>query len=156
MTKKLVTFFSATGTTAKAARALAEAIGADTFEIEPAKAYTAADLDWTDSQSRTTVEKNDESARPEITGVPDVSAYDVVFVGFPIWWYQEPRIVDTFLEQAGLAGKTVVPFATSGGSSIGKAEKHMALVVPEATVTGGRMLNGALKADDLRSWAEKL
>lgn len=151
----LVAYFSATGTTARAAKALAEAIGADLFEIAPEQPYSSADLNWNDKNSRSSREMADEKCRPAIAGdAPDMSAYDTVFVGFPIWWYVEPRIVDTFLEEHDFSGKTIVPFATSGGSSLGKAPQRMASLAPGATVTEGRLLNGRLDAGELRAWAE--
>ena len=151
----LVAYFSATGTTARAAKALAEAIGADLFELAPEQPYSAADLNWNDKNSRSSREMADEKCRPAIAGdAPDMSAYDTVFVGFPIWWYVEPRIVDTFLEAHDFSGKTIVPFATSGGSGLGKAPQRMASLAPGATVTEGRLLNGRLDANDLRAWAE--
>ena len=153
----LVAYFSATGTTARAARRLAEAIGADLFEIAPEHPYTSADLNWNDKNSRSSREMADEKCRPAVAGDgPDMSAYDTVFVGFPIWWYVEPRIIDTFLEAHDFSGKTVVPFATSGGSGLGKAPQRMATLAPGSTVTEGRLLNGRLDADDLRAWAEGL
>lgn len=151
----LVAYFSATGTTARAAKALAEAIGADLFELAPEQPYSAADLNWNDKNSRSSREMADEKCRPAIAGdAPDMSAYDTVFVGFPIWWYVEPRIVDTFLEAHDFSGKTIVPFATSGGSGLGKAPQRMASLAPGATVTEGRLLNGRLDAGELRAWAE--
>ena len=153
----LVAYFSATGTTARVARNLAEAIGADLFEIVPGQPYSAADLDWRDKNSRSTHEMNDKACRPAIVGgVENMAAYDTVFVGFPIWWYVEPRIVDTFLEAHDLAGKTIVPFATSGGSGLGKAPQRMATLAPGATVLEGRLLNGNPGADELRAWTESL
>lgn len=118
--KKLVAYFSASGVTKKTAETLAEAIGADLFEIKPAVPYTRADLDWTDKQSRSTKEMNDPASRPVVAETLDTMAqYDTVFVGFPIWWYVTPTIIDTFLEQYDFAGKTMIPFATSGGSGMG-------------------------------------
>ena len=152
----LVAYFSATGTTAHAAKALAEAIAADLFEIAPEQPYSAADLNWNDKNSRSSREMADEKCRPAIAGdAPEMSDYDTVFLGFPIWWYVEPRIVDTFLEAHDFSGKTIVPFATSGGSGLGKALQRMATLTPGATVTEGRLLNGRLDADDLRAWAER-
>lgn len=151
----LVAYFSATGTTARAARQLAEAVGADLFEIEPEQPYTSADLNWNDKNSRSSREMADETCRPAVAGdAPDMSAYDTVFVGFPIWWYVEPRIIDTFLEAHDLSGKTIVPFATSGGSGLGKEPQRMAALATGATVTEGRLLNGNLDANELRAWAE--
>lgn len=157
MSKILVAYFSATGTTARAAQRLAEAVGADTFEIVPEQRYTAADLDWHDRASRSSVEMNDEACRPAIAGsVEGMEDYDAVFVGFPVWWYVEPRIVDTFLESYDFSGKTVVPFATSGGSGLGKAPQRMANIAKGATVAGGRMLNGRQDPTALRAWAADL
>ena len=151
----LVAYFSATGTTARAARTLAEAVGADLFEIAPKTPYTSADLNWNDKNSRSSREMADEKCRPAVAGeAPDMSRYDTVFVGFPIWWYVEPRIIDTFLEAYDFAGTTVVPFATSGGSGLGKAPQRMATLAPGATVTEGRLLNGNPNADELRTWAQ--
>ena len=153
----LVAYFSATGTTARAAKTLAEAVGADLFEIVPEQPYSAADLDWRDKNSRSTHEMNDEACRPAVASrVGNMDAYDTVFVGFPIWWYVEPRIVDTFLEAHDFAGKTIVPFATSGGSGLGKAPQRMASLAPGATVLEGRPLNGNPGASELRAWAESL
>ena len=153
----LVAYFSATGTTARVAKNLAEAVGADLFEVVPEQPYSAADLDWRDKNSRSTHEMNDDSCRPAVVGrVGNMDAYDTVFVGFPIWWYVEPRIVDTFLEAHDLAGKTIVPFATSGGSGLGKAPQRIASLAPGATVLEGRLLNGDPGASELRAWAESL
>lgn len=152
--RTLVAYFSATGTTARVAHRLAEAVGADLFEIVPEQPYTAADLDWRDKNSRSSHEMADEKCRPAIAGdALDVSGYDTVFVGFPIWWYVEPRIIDTFLEAHDLSGKKVIPFATSGSSGLGKAPQRMASLAPGATVLEGRMLNGDSSANELRTWA---
>lgn len=156
MGKTLVAYFSATGTTASVAENLAEATGADLFEIVPAAPYTAADLNWQDSRSRTTLEKNDESFRPETVGeVADMAAYDTVFVGFPVWWYVEPRIIDTFLEAYDFSGKTIVPFATSGGSGLGRAPQRMQALAPGSTVRSGGLLNGRPDRTSLAAWARK-
>lgn len=155
MSKKLVAYFSASGVTRKTAKALADAIGADLFEIEPARPYTAADLDWMNKQSRSTVEMQDEAARPEMKRmVANLADYDTVFVGFPVWWYVEPRIIDTFLEAGDFSGKTIVPFATSGGSGLGQAPKRMAGFAKGANVAQGKLLNGHQSAAALKSWAE--
>ncbi len=155
--KKLVAYFSATGTTARAAGELARAIGADLFEIVPEQPYTAADLDWRNKSSRSSLEMADDACRPAVVGgVENMAAYEIVYVGFPIWWYAEPRIVDTFLEAYDLSGKTIVPFATSGGSGLGKAPQRMAELAPGATVLEGRMLNGNPDTDELRTWAENV
>lgn len=153
----LVAYFSATGTTASAATRLAQAIGADLFEIVPERPYSAADLNWNDRSSRSSVEMANESCRPAIASLVDnMDDYDTVYVGFPVWWYVEPRIVDTFLEAHDLAGKTVVPFATSGGSGLGRAPQRMAELAPGARVAEGRMLNGNPGLDELRDWVASL
>ena len=157
MSKTLVAYFSASGTTARVASELASAIGADRYEIEPKTPYTAADLNWNDRTSRSSVEMNDEHCRPEIaTAVEDMDAYDTVFVGFPVWWYVEPRIIDTFLESYDFTGKTIVPFATSGGSGLGKAPQRMQQIAAGSTVVAGKLLNGRPNAAALRAWAESL
>ena len=138
----LVAFFSATDTTARVAKNLAEAIGADLFEIVPERPYCPADLDWRDENSRSTHEMNDDACRPAVAGgVGNMDAYDTVYVGFPIWWYVEPRIIDTFLESLDLAGKEVVAFATSGGSGIAGAERRMRALCPEAKWQKGKLVN---------------
>lgn len=154
MSNKLVAYFSASGTTAAVARNLAQAVDADLFEIAPAIPYTSADLNWRDKGSRTSLEMNDESCRPAIVGsVSGMDSYDVVFVGFPVWWYVEPRIIDTFLEAYDFAGKTVVPFATSGGSGLGKAPARMQKLAPGARVLAGGTLNGRPSQARLAQWA---
>lgn len=157
MATSLVAYFSASGTTARAAETLARAASADLFEIAPADPYTAADLDWTDRSSRSTKEMNDGANRPTLAvDAPPLDSYDTIFVGFPIWWYVEPRIIDTFLESADFAGKTIVPFATSGGSGLGKAPERMASLTPGATVLPGKLLNGGPSDTTLRTWIENL
>lgn len=157
MSNTLVAYFSATGTTARAAKALADAADADLFEIEPAEPYTSADLNWNDRASRSSREMDDESCRPAVaSAVENMDGYDTVFVGFPVWWYVEPRVIDTFLESYDFSGKTIVPFATSGGSGLGRAPQRMQQIAAGSTVTGGRMLNGRQNADELRSWAESV
>ena len=142
MSKKiLVAYFSAGGATASAARAVASAAGGELYEIKPAVPYTAADLDWNDSRSRSSVEMNDEACRPAIAGaLPGLGQYDAVFLGFPIWWYVEPRIVDTFLDGCDIAGKALIPFATSGGSGIANVEKHLRQLYPAANWLPGKRL----------------
>lgn len=155
MSKALVAYFSATGTTEQAAQELAQAAGADLFRIEPQQPYTAADLNWNDRSSRSSREMNDEACRPALAQTAgDLADYGTVFVGFPVWWYVEPRIIDTFLEAHDFTGKTIVPFATSGGSGLGKAPERMQSLVPGAKVAAGKMLNGRQSADALRSWAQ--
>ena len=156
MAKTLVAYFSASGVTAKVAEELAAALGADSFEIAPEQPYTNADLNWRDKTSRTTIEMNDEACRPEIAGeVADMAAYDTVFVGFPVWWYVEPRIIDTFLEAYDFSGKTIVPFATSGGSGLGQAPQRMQTIAPNAKVLQGGLLNGRPSQAELAQWAER-
>ncbi|HIQ79403.1 MAG TPA: NAD(P)H-dependent oxidoreductase [Candidatus Scatomorpha intestinavium] len=154
MGKTLVAYFSATGTTKRAAQALADAIGADTYEIRPATAYTRADLNWQDRNSRSTIEMNDPASRPEMADrAADIAQYDRVFLGFPIWWYTAPKIILSFLESYDFAGRTVIPFATSGGSGMGNVSKELAAACPGADVAEGKLLNGRLSADALRQWA---
>ena len=126
MKKTLVVYFSASGVTARAAKEVAAAVGADLYEIRPEQPYTASDLDWMDKRSRSTLEMNDPACRPAIAEpVEQMEQYDTVFVGFPVWWSVQPRIVDTFLESYDFSGKTLIPFDTSGGRGIGKAEKSL-------------------------------
>lgn len=145
MSKVLVAYFSASGVTKNAAEKLAKAANADLFEIKPVRPYTDADLDWTDKKSRSTIEMNDLFSRPEIANKCEkMGSYDVVFVGFPIWWYVEPRIIDTFLESYDFSGKRVIPFATSGGSGLGKtAENFKKILGANVTVKDGKMLTRA-------------
>ena len=156
MTKTLVAYFSATGTTARVASELAAAMDADLFEIAPERPYTRADLNWNDKGSRSSLEMGDEACRPTIADeVTDIAAYDVLFVGFPVWWYVEPRIIDTFLETYDLTGKTVVVFATSGGSELGRAPHRMQALAPGAKVLAGGTLNGRHSKAQLAAWAER-
>ena len=130
--KILVAYFSATGVTARAAQKVAEATGGEVYAITPAKPYTDADLDWRDKQSRSSVEMNDPKARPALGGERlDVSEYDIVFIGYPIWWNQAPRLINTFIESHNLKGKTVIPFATSGGSTIAGSEVALKKAYPD-------------------------
>lgn len=146
--KPLVAFFSASGTTAAVAERLAQAAGADLYEIKPDVPYSAADLDWRDAGSRSSREMKDEAVRPPLGApLPDLAAYDVVFVGFPIWWGVAPRQVDTFLDQGDFAGKKLVPFATSGSSGIGRAESALQERHPALDWQPGKLLNRASDAD---------
>ncbi|MBE6115245.1 MAG: flavodoxin [Erysipelotrichaceae bacterium] len=158
MKKVLVAYFSASGVTAKVASELAETNNADLFEIRPEVLYTAADLDWRDKQSRSTVEMADPNCRPAICGcVENMNEYDTVFVGFPIWWGREPSVVDTFLEQYDFSGKRIIPFCTSGGSGIGKtAERIISIVGENVTVDAGKRLAGEVSEEDLKIWTEGL
>ena len=157
MSKKLVTYFSASGVTKKLAEKLAAAVDADLFEIRPKIPYTKADLNWMDKQSRSTIEMQNPSSRPEIAeGGPDLSGYDTIFVGFPIWWYIAPTIVNTFLESCDLTGKTVVPFGTSGGSSMGKTAQILAPSCPGAKVLSGKVLRASSSEADVKAWVDSL
>ena len=147
MSKVLVTYFSASGVTAKTANKLAKEVDGDLFEIEPKEKYTSADLNWMDKKSRSSVEMNDPASRPEIAKqVENMDMYDTVLVGFPIWWYVEPKIIDTFLDSSDFAGKTVIPFATSGGSGIENVEKNLQKEYPNINWGKGKLLNGSVKA----------
>ena len=153
MSKKLVAYFSASGTTKKVAERLAKAAGADLFEIRPAAPYTHADLDWTNSKSRSSVEMNDPDSRPEIAGtMPNMADYDTVFIGFPIWWYTAPHIIHTFLESCDFDHKTLVSFATSGGSGMGKAMDELRKLCPNADWKSGKLVNG-ISDQALTAWA---
>lgn len=155
MAKALVAYFSASGVTKKLAERLAKATGADLFEIEPETPYTSADLNWMDKKARSTVEMNDRNSRPAIKSRTDISKYDVVFVGFPIWWYREPSIIDTFMESYDFSGKTVVPFATSGSSQIGETGKNLAALAKGAKVEEGKRFPSNAGEEELKNWAEK-
>lgn len=157
MSKKLVAYFSASGTTAKVAKTLAEAAGADLYEIKPQVPYTKADLNWMDKKARSTVEMNDKSSRPAIvTGDVDVSGCDTILLGFPIWWYIAPTIINTFLEAYDFSGKTIVLFATSGGSGFGQAVALLQPSAPKATIREGKLLNGRQTVDGLKAWVESM
>ena len=157
MGKTLVAYFSASGVTKKLAQTLADAIGADLFAIEPKVPYTRADLNWMDKQSRSTIEMQNPASRPEIAGTcANIADYDTVFVGFPIWWYVAPTIVNTFLESCDLTGKTVVPFATSGGSGMGGTNKALAPSCKGARLLEGKVFRSSKNADTLREWVKTL
>lgn len=157
MSKTLVAYFSASGVTKQAAEKLAEAADGDLYEIKPAVPYTRADLNWQDQRSRSSVEMNDPSSRPELAdhNVNPVD-YDLIFLGFPIWWYTAPRIICSFLESCDFSGKTIVLFATSGGSSFGKTAKELASCCPGAKIVEGKMLNGHHSETELKHWAESV
>lgn len=156
MSKALVAYFSASGVTAKLAERLADGIGADLFEIRPETPYTDADLNWRNSKSRSSVEMNDRSCRPAISSrVDDMTQYDVVFVGFPVWWYREPSIIDTFMESYDFSGKTVVPFATSGMSAIGDSGKNMQKLANDAKVVSGKRFENSVSTEELKGWANE-
>lgn len=153
----LVAYFSVSGNTAKAAKALAKAAGADLYEIKPAVPYTGADLNWMDKRSRSSVEMNDKNSRPALadTDAP-VAEHDVIFLGFPIWWYTAPTIINTFLERYDFSGKTIVLFATSGGSGLGSTAAALQSSAPGARILDGRLLNGRLNEGDLTAWVSGL
>ena len=156
MSKALVAYFSASGVTAKMAEKLSGVIGADLFEIVPEAPYTDADLNWQNSNSRSSVEMNDRKSRPAISSkVENMESYDTVFVGFPVWWYREPSIIDTFMEQYDFTGKTVVPFATSGMSAIGDSGKNMQELAKGAKVVAGKRFSNSVSADELKNWASE-
>ena len=157
MSKVLVAYFSASGVTKKVAENLAKAAGADLFEIVPEQIYTSADLNWQDKQSRSSVEMNDRSCRPAINSrVEDMSQYSHVFIGFPVWWYREPSIIDTFMESYDWSGITVIPFCTSGGSGLGDAGKNMQALGKVAKVIEGRRLSGSTSEPELKAWTDQI
>lgn len=158
MGKKLVAYFSASGVTAKCAAALSDAVAADLYEIKPKVIYTPADLDWRNKQSRSSLEMQDQSSRPEIADrEANVAAYDVVFVGFPIWWYVAPTIINTFLESYDFAGKVIVPFATSGGSGLGETVAKLRPSVSDTAIwKEGKLLGGKQTKDALIEWVTGL
>lgn len=157
MSRKLVAYFSASGVTAKVAEKLSEAIGADLYAIEPEVPYTKADLDWMDKKSRSTIEMNNPASRPAIAGKRDnLNDYDTVFVGFPIWWYVAPTIINTFLESYDLTGKTIIPFATSGGSDMGKTNEKLLPSCKGAKLLDGKVFKASVSGADLAKWAEGL
>lgn len=157
MSRKLVAYFSASGVTAKVAEKLSEAIGADLYAIEPEVPYTKADLDWMDKKSRSTIEMNNPASRPAIAGKRDnMNDYDTVFVGFPIWWYVAPTIINTFLESYDLTGKTIIPFATSGGSDMGKTNEKLLPSCKGAKLLKGKVFKASVSGADLAKWAEGL
>ena len=157
MSRKLVAYFSASGVTAKMAEKLSEAIGADLYAIEPEVPYTKADLDWMDKKSRSTIEMNNPASRPAIAGKRDnMNDYDTVFVGFPIWWYVAPTIINTFLESYDLTGKTIIPFATSGGSDMGKTNEKLLPSCKGAKLLDGKVFKASVSGADLAKWAEGL
>lgn len=155
MSKKLVAYFSVSGVTKRYAEKLAKAAGADLFEIKPSVPYTNADLDWQDSSSRSSVEMKNPDSRPEIAEkLSDMDSYNTVFVGFPIWWYVAPTIIDTFLDSYDFSGKTVIPFATSGGSGMGKTADVLRKVCPDADIRDGKVING-MPDEKIEQWANE-
>ncbi len=155
----LVAYFSAGGTTARAAKALAKAAGADLYEIRPAVPYTRADLNWMDRNSRSSVEMNDRHSRPALADpkIPiAMDKYDVIFLGFPIWWSAAPTIINTFLESGNFTGKTIILFATSGGSGLGQSAANLRPSAPGADIVNGKVLNGRLSEESLIFWIKHL
>lgn len=158
MDKILVAYFSASGTTASVAKDLAIAAGADLYEIKPAVPYTKDDLNWMDKKSRSSVEMSNKSSRPAIVDSrAEISQYNTIFIGFPIWWYVAPTIVNSFLESYDFSGKRIILFATSGGSGFGKTAAGLKdSVAADTTIVEGKILNGANSVDDLRKWVETI
>ena len=158
MSKKFVAYFSASGVTAKVADMLADAIGADIYEIRPAVPYTKADLNWMDKKSRSTIEMNDKTIRPAIADKDaQIEQYETIFLGFPIWWYVAPTIINTFHQSYDFSGKTIILFATSGGSKFGKTAEALKVSVPASCeIIEGKLLNGKQTIPTIRAWTETL
>ena len=158
MGKTLVAYFSASGITAKVADKLADALGADIYEIRPETPYTKADLNWMDKRSRSTIELNDKTIRPAIADQnARIDEYNTIFLGFPIWWYVAPTIINTFLESYDFAGKKIILFATSGGSKFGKTVEELKVSVPDSCeIIEGKLLNGIQTIPSIRKWTESL
>ena len=153
MSKVLVTYFSASGVTAKVARNIANIIGADTFEIKPKVPYTSADLNWMDKQSRSSIEMNDKSSRPQIEGtVSKLDDYETILIGFPVWWYTLPTIINTFIESLDFNGKILIPFCTSGGTGISGCEKDLRKAYPKYNWKEGKRLTGREDKDFIENW----
>lgn len=153
----LVVYFSATGTTKGVAEKIASITGADIYEIKAAQEYTEADLDWNDSDSRTTHEQNDKSVRPEIGSDPvSLEGYSTIYIGFPIWWGEEPRIMDTFVESYDFDGKTMIPFCTSGGSGIGMSGKNLESNAGSGNWLDGERFGGSVSEEELQAWIDGL
>ena len=157
MSNKLVAYFSASGVTGSVAKKLAEAVNADIYEIKPKVPYTNADLNWNDSSSRSSVEMRDKSSRPELADKnAKIEGHDVIFLGFPIWWYVAPTIINTFLESYDFSGKTIILFATSGGSGFGNAVNGLKVSAPKATIREGKLFNRRVTSEELKKWADSL
>ena len=158
MSKKLVAYFSASGVTAKVADMLADAVGADIHEVQPKIPYTKADLNWMNKESRSSVEMNNKTIRPEIVeSNVQINDYDVIFLGFPIWWYVAPTIINTFLESHDFSGKKIVLFATSGGSKFGKTVEELKVSVSSETeIVEGKLLNGRQTIASIKEWTDGL
>lgn len=157
MGKILVAYFSASGSTAKIAEKLAKAADADLFEISPQQKYTSQDLNWMDKKSRSSVEMADRACRPAIISrVENMADYDVIFVGFPVWWYREPSIIDTFMESYNFSGKTIVPFCTSGGSGLEDSSKNMQSLAKGSNVVDGKRLSVTASVNELKRWVDTI
>lgn len=157
MDKTLVVYFSATGTTEKVAEKIAEATNGDLFEIKPKVKYTSHDLNWSDKQSRSTKEMNDDSSRPEMEGAAEnINEYDTVFIGFPVWWYIPPRIIQTFIEKNDLTGKKIITFVTSGGSGVEGSTDFMKKTYPKLDIRTGKRFGWNESLETIKSWIEKL
>lgn len=155
--KVLVAYFSATNTTEGVAQTIADSLGADLYEITPVDPYTAADLDYHDDKSRSTIEMNDPNARPAISGsVENMEQYDIIFIGYPIWWGEAPRILSTFVESYDFSGKTIVPFCTSGGSGVGSSASNLERLTSGATWLSGTRLNGGASRSSVAEWINGL
>jgi len=154
MTNRIVAYFSASNVTKNVAEKIAKTIDADIFEIEPKEKYSSVDLNWNDKNSRSSIEMNDKSFRPEIVSGLDATDYDEILLGFPVWWYTAPTIINTFIEASNLDGKTVIPFCTSGGSGIGACEDDLKNAYPEINWKKGLKLTSSTSDDKIRSWIE--
>ena len=152
----LVAYFSASGITKEVAENIAEVSGAKLFEIVPKVPYTKADLDWTNDKSRSTVECKDKNCRPEIENKIDISPFDAIIVGFPVWWYNAPNIIFSFLESYDFSGKIIVPFCTSGGSGLDPAPRYMQKCCPKAIFKTGKKFNFAENKASVKRWLESL
>ena len=157
MSRVLVAYFSASGVTGTVAKKLAEATGDDLYEIRPAVKYTSSDLNWQNSNSRSSVEMKDKSSRPELADKnADISGHDMIFLGFPIWWYVAPTIINTFLEAYDFSGKKIILFATSGGSGLGRAVEGLKPSAPNAEIREGKLFRSSVSVNELKKWAEGL
>ena len=157
MSKILVSYFSASGVTKKVAQKLAKVAGADLFEIVPKDIYTPADLDWTNSKSRSSLEMKDKNCRPAISNkIANLKDYDTIFVGFPIWWYREPSIIDTFMEMYDFSNKRIIPFATSGSSGMGQSAYNLQALAKEAKVANGKRLSSSISEEELKEWIKEI
>ena len=155
MSKNLVAYFSASGVTRNVAEALSGLVDADTYEIKPVNLYSQDDLNWMNNKSRSSLEMQDKNSRPEISGsLPNLDDYENIFIGFPVWWYTAPHIINTFLESCNITGKNLIPFATSGGSSIEKSVRDLKSQYPSANWKPGKLIKGRITKDILKGWIE--